>query len=455
MERSTQTTTPVIEGVSETARDGTAYFNENGSYAAGRSDLEWMFLLWEKRRFLGSLTLKGFVLTLVVTLLIPNRYDSTIQIMPPDPQSGGLAMLAALAGKGGGLGALGSLGSDLLGMKNSGDLFVGILHSRTVEDRLVDRFDLRKVYRDRYQVDARNDLAGYTGISEDRKSGVIAITVTDRDPRRAAQLGQAYVDELDRLVAQVSTSSARRERIFIEERLKVVKQELDNAAQQFSEYASKNGTLDVPAQTKAMVESEATLEGDLVAAQSELHGLEQLYTGDNIRVRTLRARISELKHQVENMSGNKVDLSSSDSEIAGDFPSIRKLPLLGVRWANLYREAKIQETVYELLTQQYELAKIQEAKEIPTVKVLDTANIPEKKSSPHRLLLTLLGASLSFGVGVVWIFGAATWKQIDLQDPRKRFGQEIFDQMAKYWGRWSGKSGIFGRGRSRMVTGKK
>jgi capsule polysaccharide export protein KpsE/RkpR len=364
-------------------------------------------------------------------------------------------MLAALAGKGGGLGALGSLGSDLLGMKNSGDLFVGILHSRTVEDRLVDRFDLRKVYRDRYQVDARNDLAGYTGIFEDRKSGVIAVTVTDRDPRRAALIGQAYVDELDRLVAQVSTSSARRERIFIEERLKVVKQELDNAAQQFSEYASKNGTLDVPAQTKAMVESEATLEGDLVAAQSELHGLEQLYTGDNIRVRTLRARISELKHQVENMSGNKVDLSSTDSEIAGDFPSIRKLPLLGVRWANLYREAKIQETVYELLTQQYELAKIQEAKEIPTVKILDTANIPEKKSSPHRLLLTLLGASLSFGVGAVWIFGTATWKQIDLQDPRKRFAQEVFDQMAKYWGRWSGKSGVFGRGRSRMVAGKK
>src|SRR5215470_19928735 len=111
--------------------------------------------------------------------------------------------------------------------------------------------------------------------------------------------------------------------------------------------------------------------GPLVAAQSELEGLEQIYTDNNIRIRSLRARIASLKQHVENMSGNKADLNSDQSPIAGDFPSIRKLPLVGVRWANLYREAKIQETVYELLVQEYEIAKIQEAKEIPTVNVLD------------------------------------------------------------------------------------
>src|SRR5262249_16225316 len=115
-----------------------------------------------------------------------------------------------------------------------------------------------------------------------------------------------------------------------------------------------------------MVESEATLEGQLVAAESELEGLEQIYTDNNIRVRSLRARIAALKQQVENFSGNKADPTSPQSQIAGDLPSLRKLPVVGVRWANLYREAKIQETVYEMLTQEYELAKIQEAKELPT-----------------------------------------------------------------------------------------
>jgi len=206
-----------------------------------------------------------------------------------------------------------------------------------------------------------------------------------------------------------------------------VKENLDNALQAFSEYASKNGTFDVPSQTKAMVESEATLQGQLVAAQSELEGLKQIYTDNNIRVRTLEARVGALKHQVEAMSGNKADLSSDESQIVGDFPSIRKLPLVGVRWANLYRESKIQETVYEMLTQEYELAKIQEAKEIPSVNLLDTPLLPERKSFPPRTVVTLLGAMLAFVLGAVFLIGSAAWKLSS--SPEKQLATEIWEHI--------------------------
>ena len=184
---------------------------------------------------------------------------------------------------------LGGLAGDLLGTKNSGALFVGILGSRTVQDRLIDEFDLRKVYGHSKIEDVRTNLKNQTVVTEDRKSGLISIAVTDRDPKRAAAMSSAYAQELNRLVAEVSTSSARRERIFLEERLQTVKQDLDGAARKFSDFASKNTAIDIPAQGKAMVEAAAKLQGEYMVAESELRGLEAIYTDQNVRVRALRA----------------------------------------------------------------------------------------------------------------------------------------------------------------------
>lgn len=401
--------------------------------------VEWMRLLWSERRFLKKVTLYGLIFAVVVALLLPVRYESRTRLMPPDQQSGsGLAMIAALAGRGGSSGSggmssalggsLGGVAGDLLGLKSSGALFVDMLQGATVQDQIIGKFDLRRVYWDKYWEDARKDLAKHTDIKEDRKSGIITIGVTDHDPRRAQQMAQAYVDALNGLVSQVSTSSARRERIFLESRLKTVKQNLDAASQQFSQFASKSGTLNVPDQARAMVESEASLQGQLVAAESELEGLRQIYTDSNVRVKTIEARVASLKHQVEEMSGNRADLNSDQSEIPGDFPSIRKLPLVGVRWANLYRENKIQETVYELLTQEYELAKIQEAKEIPSVNVLDPPMVPEKKSFPPRTVITIAGTLLAFTLGCVFVIGSAAWRKSESAE--KQLATEIWEHLA-------------------------
>ena len=383
-------------------------------------------LLWKERRFLTRAAVAGLLLGTLLAFLSPKRFESTTQLMPPDSQSSsGMAMLAALSAKTGS--GLGAYAGDLLGLKSSGALFIGILRSRTVEDRLVERFDLKKVYGARLEEAARRSLAENTAIAEDRKSGIITITATDRDPRRAAAMAEAHVEELDRLVSELSTSSAHRERVFLEGRLTAVKQELDQASKEFSQFASKNTAIDIKEQGRAMVDAAATLMGELIAAESELKGLEQIYTPNNVRVRSVRARIAELRKQLEKMGG-KEGTETNNPATASDslYPSIRKLPLLGVTYADLYRRTKIQEAVYETLTQEYELAKVQEAKETPSVKVLDVARVPERKSFPPRLLIMSLCAFLALAGATLIAFGKSRWQETDAQDPGKVFAQEVF-----------------------------
>jgi capsule polysaccharide export protein KpsE/RkpR len=422
----TQTGTKLQPEVAPQPDFGEMSPREISSQNARESSVQRLRLLWNERRFLTHAVVAGLLFGTLFAFLLPKRFESTTQLMPPDSQSSsGMAMLAALTAKTGN--SLGSFAGDLLGMKSSGALFIGILRSRTVEDRLINKFDLKKVYWTRLEESARRKLEENTSISEDRKSGIMNITVTDGDPKRAAAMAQAYVDELDRLVAQLSTSSARREREFLETRLKAVQVDLEDAEKEFSQFSSKNSTIDIKEQGKAMVEAAATLEGQLIAAKSELEGLKQIYTDSNVRVRATRARVAELQKQLERIGG-KGETASLAGNAQGDsfYPSIRKLPLLGVTYADLYRRTKVQEAVFEALTQQYELAKVQEVKETPSVKVLDAAKVPEKKSFPPRLLIMFLCTFLTLMGGTVLILGRARWAEVDPTDPGKVLAQEVF-----------------------------
>jgi capsule polysaccharide export protein KpsE/RkpR len=384
-----------------------------------------MRLLWEHRRFLTKLLVCGLIVGTLIAFLIPARYTSTARLMPPDSQSGsGMALMAALASKGGS--GLGMIASDLLGAKSTGAVFLGILSSRTMQDRLVEQFDLRHLYGHRRWEDARDKLADRTGLAEDRVSGIITLSVTDHDSKRAAAMNKAYIDGLNSMVSELSTSSARTERVFLEGRLTEVKGTLEQAEKDFSEFASKNTAINIPEQGKAMVVAAATLQGQLIAAQSELEGLKQIYTSSNVRVRSTQARVDELRHELDKIGG-KND-SAGNSEIADQslYPSIRQLPLLGVTWADLYRRTKVQEAVFEALTQEYELAKVEEAKEIPTVKVLDEPSVPEKKSFPPRLPIIIFGSLLSLLAGVVWVLGSARWAAVNSQDSGKMLAEEVF-----------------------------
>jgi capsule polysaccharide export protein KpsE/RkpR len=443
------TPAPVEPEVLEPGRNGHDPLSDQEFAAAADRQAQLLRLVWNRRRFLFRLALATAMATSLITLLIPNSYTSTAQLMPPDSQSASsMAMLAAMAAKAGP--GLATMAGDFLGVKSSGALFIGVLRSETSQDRIIDRFNLQKVYSPfgkQLLVDTRKKLDENTTVSEDRKSGIISISVTDHSAQRASDIANAYVDQLNSLVAELSTSAAHRERVFLEGRLKVAKVELDDAANSLAQFSSKNGTLDIQTEGKAMLDAASILAGQMIAAQAELEGLRQIYTDNNGRVKALSAHVAELRRQLEKLGGVDAaapENSSNATVAAGSgsqpsptpdlatgrigslpFPTIKNLPLLGAKYSDYYRRAKIEETVYELLTQQYELAKVEEAKEIPSVKVLDPAKVPERKSFPPRLLIVLLITFMVTGSAVLWTFGAHNWEQTAANDPRKILAQEI------------------------------
>ncbi len=398
-------------------------------------------LLWNHRSRLARVTTIAFIVSLCIALVIPKRYKSVASIMPPDQQSSGAMMLAALASHGGSIGGLGSLAGSLLGGHTTTALFVNLLHSSTVSGHLIDRFNLQHVYRKRYRIDTAKRLAHRTSITEDKKSGVITIAVEDESPVRARDLAQGYLDELNKLVTQTNTSTAHRERIFIERRLHSVQADLEHAQLQLSEFSSRNSTVDIKEQTRAMVDAGARVQGELLVAQSGLQSLRQIYGDGNVRVHETEARIASLQRDLEKMTGSSAPLvpetagennATSDANDKGElYPPLRQLPRLAVPYADLYRQVRVQETVYELLTQQYELARIEEAKDVPVVSVIDTPGIPEKKSFPHRLLLTLALTFLSFAVAAALILMRDHWSKFDPHDPRKMLAADILPVLRK------------------------
>src|SRR5271154_1494074 len=307
-------------------------------------------LFWDHRRMFVGVVGVVFVLSILFSLSLPKEYVSAARIMPPEQGSNSAAMLAALVGKSS-AGGLAGLAGSLLGAKNNGALFVDLLRSGTVSGHLIDRFDLQRVYHKHYRLDTAKRLGHLTKITEDTKSGVISIVVTDEDRERARDLAQAYLDELNGLVARVNTSSAHREREFIEQRLSTVQAELQRAQLELSDFSSKNTTIDLKEQTKATVDAGAKLEGQLIAGESELSSLRQIYGDQNVRVRAAEARDAILRRELER--------ANEQSEGEGDgldathpYPGLRELPRLGVRWANLYRTVRIHETVFDLLSEQ-------------------------------------------------------------------------------------------------------
>jgi uncharacterized protein involved in exopolysaccharide biosynthesis len=385
-------------------------------------------LLWENRRRLVLTTLIAFLIGLAIAFAIPKRYQASASIMPPDQGSGGAALLAALGGRGGaGLGGLSSLAGSLLGSHNTSSLFVDLLHSGTVSGHLIDRFDLLRAYHKRYRIDAAKYLAHHTTIINDKTSGVIRITVEDTDPQRARDLAKAYLDELNQIVAKTDTSSARQERLFLERRLASVQAELERAQLDLSDFSSTHTTVDIKEQTRAMVDAAAKLQGQLIAGQSELESLEQVYGDGNVRVRAAQARVGLLQHELAKMSCTDAKLApksaSSSPQTGSDaaelYPPLRQLPRLAVPYADLYRRVKVQETVYELLTQEYELARIQEAKDTPVISVIDSPGVPEKKSFPPRLMVALVFTLLVVIAAGALILMQKRWNEMGEDDARK------------------------------------
>jgi len=329
-------------------------------------------LLWRSRRRLLIVAGAGCLLfCLVAFSFFPRQYQSVVRLMPPDAQSamGFASMASALSGvppsvTGGGL-------ASLVNSRSPSAIFLAILASRTAQDDIINRFDLRKVYGCRTYGCARKTLSKRTSVDEDKKTGVVTVAVRDNDPARARELAGAYVDELNKLVVVMDTSSAHRERVFLEQQLQTVKQNLDSASVQLSHFSSSHATMDVQRQGSAMLDAATKLQGELIGAQSELSELQAAYSPEN------------------------------------------------------YRSVRLNEAVYETLTKQYALAKVEEARGIPTVTVLDAPDLPEKRMFPVWLVMVVAGTVLSLIGGAAWIVGPELWRQLDSADSRKAALREM------------------------------
>jgi len=345
-------------------------------------------------------------------------------------------LLGKVSGSSGGMG-MGLDAASLLGVKTPGAFYVEVLRSRTVQDVLIDRYNLRYHYNKKYNQDARKKLNKVTEIEEDKKSGVITLSVIDWDPKMAQKMVRTYIEEMNRLAAELNTSAAHRERQFLEDRLQSAKKELDQDSLELSQFSSKNTMMDVQQQGKSMMDAAAKLQGELIFNQSQLKGLQEIYSDDNVRIRALKARIQELQGQLNKMVGSYTD-PSVVNELGngpGSYPSIRTLPALGYRYIDLYRRAKIQETLYEFLTQQYELARVQEAKELPIVRTMDEGDLPEKKVSPIRSLIVGLSVLSALLLGSFWVLVRERWERLSPGDARRVLASEVSDELRGLVGR--------------------
>jgi capsule polysaccharide export protein KpsE/RkpR len=392
---------------------------------------EKLWVLWRSRRFIWGVIWKTFLASIVLAFLIPSHYKSAVRFVPGEnsTSSGSSSMMGLLSKALGSDNSSTGFGLDaasLLGAKTPGAFYVEVLKSRTVQDRLINRFDLRARYSKSTYLEARKKLAKFTDIEEDKKSGVITLTVTDYEPKMAAQIANAYVDELNRLAVDLNTSSAHRERQFLEERLATAKQDLAKASALLSQFTTKNSMVDPQNEGRAVMDAAARMQGELIASETELKGLQQIYSDDNVRVRTLKARNAELQSQLKKLVGQNNDAASQDTVgWSAPYPSMHTLPGLGSRYAELYREAKIQEAVYAFVTQQFEMAKIQEAKELPIVRVMDAGVAPEKRSSPIRSLIVAGSVFGAFILSCLWVVGKYRWQQMPVDDSYKLLAADV------------------------------
>lgn len=358
----------------------------------------------------------GGILAAVALLVLPKTYESSARVIPPSDSAGGLTSLVASSG----LSDLASLAGIPSG-GGSGALFVGFLRSRTVSDAIIDKFDLMHVYDQEYRVKTYEDLSDHVSIELDSESGILSIKIGDEDPQRAANIANAYVAELQSLNQKLNLETAGRERLFLEERLQVVKRDLIAAEEAITQFRKKNRTFNLDAQSTAVIEALATMKADLAAKEVRLGVLSTIQTAESPEYKLVKEGITQLKEQIREL---ELEESPTGKKYApGDiFIAPATVPQLNLEFGRLMRDFKIQEGLFELLTKQYELAKLSEAKNSPPLQVLDIA-VPADNQSKPKASIVFIGMFfvLSF-FSIIYLFFLEYFKNASSKD-QARFAE--------------------------------
>ena len=360
----------------------------------------WQVISKRKWGILGFCAVMG-VATLVVSLLLPKIYESTATLLPQLESNNGFG-LGALLSTGAASSAAQSLGISLPGAPATPtDIFMGMLKSRIMADDIIRQFNLMEHYDKKTMQDTRRVLEDATRIVL-TKEKVIKVTVEDRNSQLASDIANFYVSNLDRLNQTLSASKARENRKFIEQRVAETQNELQKVENALKEFQTQNRTVAIETQSKAMIEATAMIQAQIMAQEVQLQVMGSYLASNNPEMARVQSSISELRKQLQIMESGK----SGKERLPGDRlrPAITSVPALALEYGRLMRDLKVQETLYALLVSQYEQAKLTEARDTPTVQVLDPAIPAERKSRPKISLNVLIAGILSLFIGIFWAF---------------------------------------------------
>jgi uncharacterized protein involved in exopolysaccharide biosynthesis len=354
--------------------------------------IDYLQVIVGRSRMVFSVTLAAAVISIVICLILPNIYSAKTLILPSQDDRG---MMTSLMGQLGGLASMAGGAGISIGGPTTTDRYVSMLKSEAVNDPIIDRFRLLEVYKDKYRTDAYKDLENNVAITAGKKDGIISIIVDDKDPKRAAEMANAYVEELGKLSIRLNVNGAGQNRAFLEERLTIARADLAKAEEAVKEFQEKNKAVHVTSQAEATIRELAEMKARLAVQEVQLANFRRRFTESSQEVKNLATSVNNQRAQIAKLEGG-----GGNSAI----PSVGSVPSIAQEYLRLMREFKIQESLVELLTKQYELAKLSESKDISPFQVLLKAKVPEKKSKPHRAKMVLLATFTVFIMSVMSTF---------------------------------------------------
>ncbi len=365
---------------------------------SGEADIirfpEPLIVLAKHKSFIFKFVGIAVILSIITVFLLPKSYTANAVIMPP--QQNQPMALTAMASQ---LGPLAAIAGKDLGLRNPSEIYIAMLRSRTLEDALIDRFSLMSVYGIKLRIDVRHRLENRTEVTTE-KGGTISISVQDRDPQRAAELANSYVNELEKLTKTLNVTEAGKRRLFFEREVKMENDNLADAEVALKETQEKTGLILLDSQSKAMIESVSSLRASIAAQEVKVQAMRSFATTENPDLVLAEQELATMRAQLD-----RLERGNGKRSIA-DVP-MENVPTAGLEYIRKLRDVKYHEAVFALLARQFEAAKIDEARDALIVQQLDKAVRPEKHSWPKRGLLVL-------GVGILALvaaIAAALWME--------------------------------------------
>jgi len=363
---------------------------------------EYLEVIAKSWKMIAIVTTVAFIISIIASLLQTKIYSSTTLILPPQQDSGMMNIMMGVMGSG-----MANIASDLLGGKSTADLYVGILNSDAVKDEVISKFKLKDIYKLEFRLDTYKKLDSAVDVSTGKKDGIISITVQDKDPKLATDIANAYVDILGNLLSRLNMTGATQNKRFLEERIAKTKIDLYLAEDNLKSFQSKNKTLDLTEQAKGTIKSVADLMAQLALEEVKQISLQRSLTDASQEVKNQKIIVTKLKEHINLLEGSKK---------GGSIPSVGSIPDLGQKNVRLLREFKIQETLLELLTKQYEMAKLTEINDVQTIQVIQKATIPDKKIKPKRAIIVIASTFIAFGVAIIYAFITDTICRLSKED---------------------------------------